>query len=188
MNEDEVKKAVGVLKKGGVILYPTDTIWGLGCDASNKRAITKVCRIKQRLENKNLIILVTSLEEVKNYVKVVPPVVADLLASVTRPLTIIYPDAKNLPDNLVADDGSVGIRVVKNLFCEALIHALGFPMVSTSANISGSEPPFTYSMINPYIIQRVDHIVNIRQENVTEMKSSTIIRVNANNEFTILRD
>ena len=117
-----------------------------------------------------------------------PEVVSDLIDSFNRPLTIVYPDATGLPDNLVANDGSIGIRVVKNEFCEALIRALGHPLVSTSANITGSETPLTFSMIDPYIIKGVDHVVNIRQENVTEMKPSTIIKVINDNDFMVIRE
>ncbi len=188
MNQQAIQEAVKVLKRGGTILYPSDTIWGIGCDALNKKAITKIYTLKQRFERKNLIILAASIEEVSRYVVKIPDVVPDLIASVNRPLTIVYPEAKGLPDNLVAEDGTIGIRVVKNPFCEELITALGRPIVSTSANISGMAAPLTYSMINPYIVNGVDHIVHIRQENVTEMKASTIIKVEYNNQFTIIRE
>lgn len=188
MIDDEIKKAVDVLKNGGIILYPSDTIWGVGCDALNVKAIKKVEVLKKRGASKNLIILVNSIEEVKRYVKSAPPFVDELIESFTRPLTIIYPDAKNLPDTLISDDGSVGVRVVKNKLCEDLIKGLGKPMVSTSANISGIEPPLTYSMISDYIKNGVDHILNIRQEQVTETKPSTIIKLNNNNDFTVIRE
>lgn len=188
MQEDVINQAVNTLKKGGTILYPSDTIWGIGCDALNKKAINKVVALKQRVERKNLIILVTSLEEAALYVKRVPDVVKDLINSFNRPLTIVYPDAANLPDNLVAEDGSIGIRVVKNELCESLIKNLGHPIVSTSANISGSPAPLTFAMISQYIKKGVDYTINLRQEKVTEMKPSTIIKVGNNNEFTVLRE
>lgn len=188
IREEIISKAVEVLKSGGIILYPSDTIWGIGCDATNKKAINKVLAIKQRVERKNLIILVSSFEDVANYVKSVPDVVSDLIGSFNRPLTVVYPDAINLPDNLIADDGSIGIRVARNELCELIINKLGNPIVSTSANISGSLAPLTFSMISKYIKNNVDHIINIRQEGVTEMKPSTIIRVGSNNEFTIIRE
>ncbi len=188
MYEDAVKQVVEVLKKGGIILYPSDTIWGIGCDALNKKAIAKVFALKQRFERKNMIILVTSLEEAAIYVERIPDVVPDLINSFNRPLTVVYPGARNLPENLIAEDGSVGIRVVKNEFCETLIRALKKPLVSTSANVSGMPAPLTYSVISQYIINGVDYVVKIRQENVTEMKASTIVRVDYNNQFTIIRD
>lgn len=188
IGENVIKRAVDVLKSGGTILYPSDTIWGIGCDATSKKAINRVLSIKQRAERKNLIILVSSFDEVAKYVKSVPDVVADLFESFNRPLTVVYPDAINLPENLIADDGSIGIRVVRNELCELIINNLGNPIVSTSANISGSPAPLTFSMISKYIKNSVDHIINIRQEGVTEMKPSTIIRVGNNNEFTIIRD
>jgi L-threonylcarbamoyladenylate synthase len=188
MLAEEIKPAVEVMKKGGIILYPSDTIWGIGCDALSKKGIAKVISLKQRFEKKNLIILVNSLEEAACYVKKIPDVVPDLINSFNRPLTIVYPDAVNLPENLIAEDGSVGIRVVKNEVCEMMIRMLGHPIVSTSANISGSPSALTFAMISPYIRNGVDHIVQIRQENVTEMKPSTIIKVHHNNQFTVLRD
>lgn len=189
MNMQEVvSKAVEVLKKGGIILYPSDTIWGIGCDALNKKAINRICRLKRRSEDKNLIILVNSLDQASLYVEKIPDMVPDLIKNFVRPLTIIYPGARNLPDNLIASDGSIGIRVVKKQLCEAIIQELGKPLVSTSANISGNSAPLTYAMISPEIIEGVDYVIQIRQEQVTEMKPSTIIKVGSNNEITILRE
>jgi L-threonylcarbamoyladenylate synthase len=186
--EDSIRNAVEVMKKGGIILYPSDTIWGIGCDALNRKAITRICNLKQRIEKKNLIILVNSLDEVAKYVRKVPDVVFDLNRSVNRPLTIVYPDAVNLPENLIAEDGTIGIRVVKNQICEEMIRQLGRPIVSTSANISGAPAPLTFAMISNHIQHGVDYIVNTRQEQVTEMKPSTIIKVDSNNEFQIIRE
>ncbi len=188
MITEDVKKAVEVMKQGGIILYPSDTIWGLGCDALNKKAILKINNLKQRQERKNLIILVASFQEVGLYVKQMPEVVEDLIDSFNRPLTVIYPEARNLPDSLIAEDGSIGIRVVKNELCEALIREMGHPLVSTSANVTGGDTPLTFSMISTHIKNGVDYIVNVRQEKVTEMKPSTIIRVGTNNEFIIIRE
>jgi L-threonylcarbamoyladenylate synthase len=188
MNDVEVNKAVKALKRGDTILYPSDTIWGIGCDALNKKAINKIYSLKQRFDKKNLIILASNLDQVSRYVLRVPDIVPDLIASMQKPLTIVYPEAVGLPDNLIAEDGSIGIRVVKNLFCEQLISAFGRPIVSTSANIGGMPAPLTYGMINPYIINGVDHIIKVNQEGVTEMKPSTIIRVDYNNQFTIIRE
>jgi L-threonylcarbamoyladenylate synthase len=186
--EDPIGKAVEVMKKGGIILYPSDTIWGIGCDAMNRKAIIKICNLKQRIDKKNLIILVNSPAQVAQFVRKVPDVVHDLIQNVKRPLTIVYPDAVNLPDNLIAEDGSIGIRVVKNQLCEEMISRLGRPIVSTSANISGSPAPLTFAMISQHISKGVDYIVNTRQEEVTEMKPSTIIKVGLNNEFQIIRE
>jgi len=188
MYHEEIKQAVQILKNGGLILYPTDTLWGIGCDALNKKAIQKVVKLKKRFERKSLIILVTSLDEVANYVKKIPEIVPDLISSMHRPMTIIYPGAINLPKNLMGDDGTIGIRVVRNAFCEALIKSLGNPIVSTSANLSGQPAPFTFQMIDPYLVNGVDHVLRIRQEDVTETKASTIIKVELNNQFTVLRE
>jgi len=186
--QEEVKKAVAVLKKGGVILYPTDTIWGIGCDARNRKAIARIFHLKRRDPSKQMIVLATSLEQVAAYVEKIPEVVPDLLRTYNRPLTIIYPGAVNLPDNLIGQDGTIAIRVVRNTLCEAIIESLGNPIVSTSANLSGNITPLTFAMIEPEIIKGVDYVVQVRQEEVTEVKPSTIIKVEANNLITIIRE
>ncbi len=186
--QEEVKKAAEILKKGGVILYPTDTIWGIGCDARNRKAVDKIFRLKRRDPMKQMIVLASSVEQVAQYVKKIPDVVPDLLKTYSRPLTIIYPGAINLPDNLIGKDGTIAIRVVRNALCEAIIESLGNPMVSTSANLSGNITPLTFAMIEPAIVKGVDHIVQVRQEEVTEVKPSTIIKVEENNRITIIRE
>lgn len=191
MNEEitnEAIKAFEVLKKGGVILYPTDTIWGIGCDASNEKAINKVFRIKQRVESKALIILLSEKEAIGKYVTKVPLIAFDLMDSIDKPLTIIYPKAKNLPSCLLSSDGSIAIRVTKNEFCSKLIHLLDAPIVSTSANISGELPPLIFKQVCSYIKNKVDYVVKVSQNEINEMKSSTIIRFINDFEFEIIRD
>lgn len=185
--EEEYKNAIEVLRKGGVILYPTDTVWGIGCDARNKDAVAKVFKIKQRAEYKSMVILVCDDKMLNRYVKEVPEVAWDLLEAAEEPLTIIYPDARMLADSVIAADGSVGIRIVKDDFCKTLIHKFGKPLVSTSANISGEPAPVSFNEITLDIMNGVDYIVNLRQKETSNAKPSTIIKVAMNGEVKIIR-
>lgn len=185
--EEEIKNALEVLRKGGTILYPTDTVWGIGCDARNREAVAKVYKIKQRAEYKSMVTLVCDHTMLNRYVKEVPEVAWDLLEAADTPLTIIYPGARMLAENVIAADGSVGIRVVKDEFCKNLIHKFGKPIVSTSANISGESSPGSFSEIKLDILNNVDYIVNLRQKENTGTQSSTIIKVAMNGEFKIIR-
>ena len=162
--EEELKNALEVLRKGGTLLYPTDTVWGLGCDARNKEAVNKIFKIKERAEYKSMVVLVCDDKMINRYVKEVPAIAWDLIeAAGNDPLTIIYPDGRMLAENIIAADGSVGIRIVRDEFCKNLIHKFGKPIVSTSANISGEPTPVSFSEINPKIMNKVDYIVNLRQ-------------------------
>lgn len=185
--EPEIIKCLEVLKKGGTILYPTDTIWGIGCDATNKNSVDKIYRIKKRPESKNLIILVDDEEMLKTYVKSIPDIAWDLIANVERPLTIIYPKAQNLPENLIGLDDSIAVRLVKNDFCRKLIHEFRKPIVSSSANISGENSPMIFKNISKEIRDSVDYVVNFYQDQVQEMRPSTIIKLFENGEFQIIR-
>ncbi|MCW3083038.1 MAG: Sua5/YciO/YrdC/YwlC family protein [Bacteroidetes bacterium] len=185
--DEEIKNALEVLRKGGTILYPTDTVWGIGCDARNKDAVAKVFRIKQRAEYKSMVTLVCDHTMLNRYVKEVPEVAWDLLEAADTPLTIIYPDARMLADNVIAADGSVGIRLVKDEFCKNLIHKFGKPIVSTSANISGEASPSSFNEIKLDILNKVDYIVNWRQKENNSVQPSTIIKVAMNGEFKIIR-
>jgi len=185
--EEEIKNALEVLRKGGTILYPTDTVWGIGCDARNKDAVAKVFRIKQRAEYKSMVTLVCDSTMLNRYVKEVPEVAWDLIEAADRPLTIIYPDARMLAENVIAADGSVGIRLVKDEFCKNLIHKFGKPIVSTSANISGEEAPSAFNEIKIDILNNVDYIVNLRRNDNSSIQPSTIIKVAMNGEFKIIR-
>jgi len=142
--ELEIEQCLKVLRNGGTILYPTDTIWGIGCDATNSKAVNKIYRLKKRVESKSLIILLDTPEKIKNYVTQVPEIALDLLENIDRPLTIIYPGAKNLAKNVIAEDNSIAIRIVKNEFCRKLIHEFDKPIVSSSANISGEPSPLVF--------------------------------------------
>jgi L-threonylcarbamoyladenylate synthase len=185
--EEEIKNALEVLRKGGTILYPTDTVWGIGCDARNKEAVAKVFQIKQRAEYKSMVTLVCDNTMLNRYVKEVPEVAWDLIETADRPLTIIYPDARMLAENVIAADGSVGIRLIKDEFCKNLIHKFGKPIVSTSANISGEPAPSSFNDIKIDILNKVDYIVNLRQKENNNTQPSTIIKVAMNGEFKIIR-
>jgi L-threonylcarbamoyladenylate synthase len=185
--EDEIKKCIEVLKKGGTILYPTDTIWGIGCDATNQKAVEKIYHLKKRLESKSLIILLADPKDISGYVKTIPDIAWDLMKNVEQPLTIVYPNARNLARNVIAPDKSIAIRIVKNEFCTRLIHAFGKPIVSSSANISGEEPPVVFKKISKELINGVDYVVNLSQDELRGVKPSRIIKLSENGEFKIIR-
>lgn len=185
--EEEIQNALAVLRKGGVILYPTDTVWGLGCDARNKEAVNKLFKIKQRAEYKSVVVLVCDETMINRYVKEVPEIAWELIESAEEPLTIVYPDGRMLPENIIAADGSVGIRLVKDEFCNTLIHKFGKPISSTSANISGEAYPSSFSDIKLDILNRVDYIVNLRKTETINAKPSTIIKIALNGEIKIIR-
>jgi L-threonylcarbamoyladenylate synthase len=185
--EQEIQRCLNVLKRGGTILYPTDTIWGVGCDATNQKAVDKVYKIKKRLETKSLIILIDDPEMLGNYVKEIPAITWDLMDNVERPITIIYPNARNLPKNVIGEDNSIAIRVVKNEFCKKLIRELGKPIVSTSANVSGEPAPLVFRCVAEEVKTRVDYVVNLYQDVLQEVKPSRIIKLNENGEFNIIR-
>ena len=181
-----MKKAIEILKNGGVILYPTDTIWGIGCDATSEVAVNKIFKIKQRSESKSLIVLVDSLSMLQNYVKKVPKEVIKILQNSISPTTIIYQNPKGLAKNVVAADNTVAIRIVSNDFCKQLINIFGKPIVSTSANVSNNPTPKSFKEIELAILDSVDYVVNLQNE-VENKKSSTILKVAKSGEITILR-
>jgi L-threonylcarbamoyladenylate synthase len=185
--KEEIRKAVEVLRKGGLILYPTDTIWGIGCDATNKDAVAKIFALKKREESKAMIVLIDHPDNLSKYIKEIPEVANDLLEHADKPLTIIYPGAVNLASNLVAEDGSIAIRVVKDEFCEQMIRSFGKPVVSTSANISGEAVASGFSEINESIKNGVDHIVDHKRNVRTGTTPSSIIKLAVNGEFSIIR-
>ncbi len=186
--KDEIIQAAKVLMAGGTILYPTDTIWGIGCDATNYKAVVKVYGIKGRLTEKSFIILLDQPEKLLNYVEKVPDIAWDLLKSIETPLTVVYPKAKNLAKNVIAPDGSIAIRIVRDDFCRRLISYFGKPIVSTSANISGDPPPLVFSNISKEIISKVDYVVEVNKNRLNELKPSTIIKINEDGEYIVLRD
>lgn len=187
MLREEINKALEVLKNGGVILYPTDTVWGLGCDATNEEAVAKVNAIKGRAEDKSLIILLENDNKLQSYVTEIPDVAYELIEYAENPLTIVFSGAKNLAKGVINSDGSVGIRVVKHDFCEQLIQRFRKPIVSTSANISGQPTPKLFDEISDEIKDAVDYIVDFEQENRTAKKPSTIIKLGPSGQFEFIR-
>ncbi len=185
---DEVKKACEVLQRGGVILYPTDTVWGIGCDATNEEAVKKVYEIKHRADSKAMLVLVDSPVKIDFYVKEVPEVAWDLIEFSTRPLTIIYDGARNLASNLLADDGSVGIRVTDESFSKQLCFRFRKAIVSTSANVSGQPAPAVFSEISEDIKQKVDYIVDYRRDETGHPKPSSILKLGKGGEVKIIRE
>ncbi len=183
----EIDRCLEILEKGGTILYPTDTVWGIGCDATNPAAVESIYRIKKRMESKSMIILLDHEKRLPDYVVAVPELAWDLIKSVDTPLTIIYPKAKNLASNVIAEDGSIAIRIVNHEFCRKLIKAYGKPIVSTSANVSGDPPPKVFNNISAYIIKQVDYTVHLYQAELQQVKPSRIIKLNENGEFRIIR-
>jgi len=185
--KNEIKKCVEVLEKDGTILYPTDTIWGIGCDATSQKAVEKIYKLKKRVESKSLIILLADMKDISKYVETFPDIARDLMKNVERPLTIIYPNAKNIAKNVIAKDNSIAIRIVKNEFCKNLIRAFGKPIISSSANISGEPAPMVFKCISKEIIDNVDYVVNLFQDVLQEVKPSRIIKLNEKGEFHIIR-
>ena len=190
MNKDwteDIKKACRVMEEGGVILYPTDTIWGLGCDATNEEAVRRVYEIKHRADSKAMLVLVDSAVKVDYYVQDVPPVAWDLLEVADKPLTVIYSGARNLAPNLLAEDGSVSIRVTSEEFSKALCFRFRKAIVSTSANVSGQPSPRTFAEISEEIKQAVDYIVEARRTETAPARPSSIIKLGSGGEVKIIR-
>ena len=186
MNED-IKKACQVMREGGVILYPTDTIWGIGCDATNEAAVRRVYEIKQRADSKAMLVLVDTPVKVDFYVQDVPEIAWDLIDVADKPLTIIYSGARNLASNLLAEDGSVGIRVTNEEFSRRLCQQFRKAIVSTSANISGRPSPHNFAEISDDIKSAVDYIVSFRQDEKANPKPSSIIKLGVGGEIQIIR-
>jgi L-threonylcarbamoyladenylate synthase len=186
--EEEVEKALAVLKRGGVILYPTDTIWGLGCDATNEAAISRIYEIKKRPDSKSLIVLVADERTVLQYVAAPDLAVFDYIEEQERPTTIIFDHAVGLPDNLVAEDGSIAIRLVKDEFCRHLVKRLRKPLVSTSANISGTAAPGKFNDIDGSIKNSVDYVVQWRQQDETPSLPSRIIKWKSDGTVIVIRE
>ena len=188
--EEDIRQAVETLRQGGVILYPTDTVWGIGCDATNADAVSRVYQIKQRDDSKALICLVDSDARLQRYVRDVPEVAWQLIDSIAegdRPTTLILDGAVNLAPNLIADDGSIGIRITNEPFSRELCYRFQKAIVSTSANISGEPAAQNYCDIDPRIIEAVDYVCWSRRQEHKPHKPSAIIKLKENGEVTIIR-
>ncbi|NDV66352.1 L-threonylcarbamoyladenylate synthase [Bacteroides sp. 224] len=185
---DDIKEACRVMNEGGIILYPTDTIWGLGCDATNPEAVRKIYEIKQRVDSKAMLVLVDSPVKVDFYVDEVPDVAWDLIELSDKPITIIYSGARNLAPDLLAEDGSVGIRVTTEKFSHQLCQRFRKAIVSTSANISGQPSPASFSEISEDIKSAVDYVVQYRQEDMSRPKPSSIIKLGKGGVIKIIRE
>ena len=184
---DDIKKALEVLKNGGIILYPTDTIWGIGCDATNETAVDRIYKIKKREDSKSMLVLMENPALLERYVAEVPEIAWDLVEVATTPLTVIYPNAKNLAKNLIATDGSIGIRFTKEAFTTQLLQRFRRPLVSTSANISGEKSPAFFDEISEEIKSQVDYVVEYRQNDTTPGQPSSIIKLGAGGQIEIIR-
>lgn len=187
MLKEEVNKALEVLKNGGLILYPTDTIWGIGCDACNEDAVDLIYKLKGRDPGKSMIILLDNENKLESYVREVPALAYDLIEYAEHPLTIIYSGAKNLAPNLIHKDGSIGIRIIKHPFCQALLQRFRKPIVSTSANLSGKPSPANFSEVDDEIIMGVNYTVNLEQNEAGKKHSSTIMKLNTDGSFKFIR-
>jgi len=186
--QEEIKKIVEVLRAGGVILYPTDTVWGLGCDATNEKAVKRIFDIKKRADAKAMLVLIDNPAKLQSYVEEVPDMAWDLIELSEKPLTIIYPLAKNLAKNLIAPDKTIGIRVTKETFSRNLCAQFRNPIVSTSANISGSTTPANFTQVTEEIKSAVDYIVKFRQDDLSTPKPSSIIKLGQGNLFQLIRE
>ncbi|MGM9824885.1 MAG: L-threonylcarbamoyladenylate synthase [Paludibacteraceae bacterium] len=194
-DKSDLEEAVRVLRMGGVIVYPTDTVWGIGCDATNEEAVRKVYALKRREDSKSMLVLLDAPGKLQGYVEEVPEMAWELLECTMedktlnsqRPLTIIYPGAKNLAKNLIAEDGSVGIRITQEPFSKALCERLRRPVVSTSANISGEPAAKTFRQISEEVLQQADYVCLFRRDDEEEKQPSSIIKLGLHNEIQIIR-
>lgn len=185
--KDDIDRAVAVMKRGGIILYPTDTVWGIGCDATRSDAVKRVYELKRRIDHKALIVMLGNADLLDRYVDEVPDAAAQLLDVAVDPLTIIYDRGRNLAPELLGPDGSVGIRVTAERVSRTLCNTLRRPLVSTSANISGQPTPRRFAEISPEIIAGVDYVIECRRDDPDEAKPSSIIKVSSDNSIKIIR-
>lgn len=185
---EDINASLITLRNGGTILYPTDTIWGLGCDATNATAVEKIFKIKARSETKSLLVLVDSIQMLERYVNDIPEIVYELTSVSESPLTIIYSSGKNLAPGVCGDDGSVGIRICHDEFCNELLSRFRKPIVSTSANYSGMPSPENFDLIDKSVLDAADYTVKYRQDDLRKQKASPIIKVELNGTIKIIRN
>ena len=185
--EEDIKESLNTLRQGGILLYPTDTIWGLGCDPTNETVVNKIFRIKSRGESKSLIILADGLSMIERYVKEIPEIVYELAEVSETPLTIIYPKGKNLAPGVCSADDSIAIRICRDEFCRELINRFRKPIVSTSANLSGNPTPENFNKIDKTLFDKVDYVVKHRQNDRSKGTASPVIKVNPDGTIKIIR-
>ncbi len=185
---DDIVKCLEVLQNGGIILYPTDTIWGIGCDATNAEAVAKVYALKNREDSKSMLVLMDKMAKMGTYVKEIPEMAWDLVELSEKPMTIIYDGAQNLAHNLIAEDGSIGIRITSETFSHKLIERFKRPIVSTSANISGAVTPQNFAEIDEIIKNGVDYVVQYRQDDSAKPSPSSIIKLGVDGQVRIIRE
>lgn len=186
--DDDLRQAVKTLRGGGVILYPTDTVWGIGCDATNADAVARVYAIKRRDEAKSMLVLVDSADRAATYAAGIPDVAFSMMDLATAPLTLILDGAKNLATNLIGPDGSIGIRVTAERFSRDLCYRLGRPVVSTSANVSGSPAAAVFADVAPEILAAVDYAVRYRRDDMTPARPSSIVKIAADGQVKVIRN
>lgn len=184
---DILQQAVQTLHAGGLLLYPTDTLWGVGCDATNEQAVEKVYALKRRADSKSLILLVSGMEMIGRYVSQIPAIAYQLTEAANAPLTLIYPQACGLAANVPAADGSIALRIVQHDFCRQLLHQFCRPLVSTSANLSGQLPPATFAQVSAGIKDGCDFIIPEKYEGNPTRKPSSIIKINLHGEVKVIR-
>ncbi len=188
MNCDiDIRNAVDTLRRGGVILYPTDTVWGIGCDATNEEAVRRIYQIKQRADNKAMLCLVDNANRIQRYFRRVPDVAWDLIDCATQPLTVILSGAQGVAPSLLGEDGSLGLRVTQDEFSRQICYRLQRPLVSTSANISGQSSPRYFKEISPEIIDLMDYVVQFRRGDTTPHRPSSIIKLEPDGTIQIIR-
>ena len=189
--KSDLDEAVRVLREGGVIVYPTDTVWGIGCDATNEEAVQKIYALKHRADTKSMLVLLDAPGKLQGYVEEIPEAAWDLQECTSggthRPMTIIYPNARNLAKNLIAEDGSIGIRITEEAFSKALCERLKRPIVSTSANISGEPTAKNFSQISQQVLAQADYVCQYRRNDEEEKQPSSIVKLGLHNEIQIIR-
>jgi len=183
----DIEEALTVLLSGGLVLYPTDTVWGIGCDATNPAAVAKIYALKKRSDEKSMIVLLADENDIPKYVTQPNPKIFDYIKGIHKPTTFIYEGAINLAKNMIQGDGSIGIRLTNDPFCKKLIRRFGKPLVSTSANISGYPTPSIFEDVDFEIKSGVDYIVQHRQDDVTAASPSAIVKLNADGSLNIIR-
>ena len=186
--EREIQLALEVLRRGGVILYPTDTVWGIGCDATNAEAVQRIYSLKKSVDKKSMLVLCGNADMVVRYVNKAPGIAFDVMEMATKPLTLILPGAVGVAENLIPEEGTLGVRVPDHDFCQKLLYKFGRPIVSTSANISGEATPRNLAEVSKEIIEGVDFVVNPRFQGRPTGKPSSIIAFGEGNEVKIIRD